>query len=644
MISVEGLLLRYSDKPLFDDISLRVNGGQRVALAGRNGQGKSTLMKVIAGHIHPERGSVDLAKGRKIGYLPQDIKPPENDRTVLEEALSGLGDVVRLEEELRHLTEEIAARPEDMEVLERYGAAQAAFEAQDGYAAEARTKEVLAGLGFEPRQVDGPVRNLSGGWMMRTQLARLLLMKPDVLLLDEPTNHLDIESKEWLLDFLQRYEGALMLTSHDRHFLDQLVDKVFEIESGRLDVYTGNYSNYEVQKKERHEQLRSSFEKQQSYFDAQQEFIAKNRYNAKTAARAQSRIKQLDRIERIELPPEAPSVRLRFPEPPSSGQVMCRMHDLGKAYGDHRVFSGLDLELEAGQRLAVVGKNGAGKTTLLKLLSGKDQATEGKFTLGHNVSIQYFSQYEDDLPPASWNLLEALAVVSPNSTTQGHLRTVLGCFLFSGDDAEKKIGVLSGGERARMKLARMLMKPSNLLVLDEPTNHLDLHSKDLLLHALQHFGGTSVFVSHDRGFLGALATQVLEIKDGRAVLYPVGYEQYRWRIAQDAKLAAEQRAAAAKGGKAPPPPKPVSEATQKRQDDRDKEKDKRKLQKKIEELEARLAKEEARKVELEAKMADPSFFADKDKSTPAVREHKALEVKIAAGWKELEEAMAALDA
>ncbi|MCO5167785.1 MAG: ABC-F family ATP-binding cassette domain-containing protein [Planctomycetes bacterium] len=642
MLSVENLFVRFGERPLFDGITLRVNDGQRVALAGRNGQGKSTLMKVVAGQQAPERGQVSLAKGRTVGYLPQDVRPPEDDRTVLEEALSGKAEVVRLEQEVRRLTHALGERPDDQGLLARYGKAQAAYEALGGYAAEARAKEVLAGLGFSQARIDGPLRELSGGWLMRSQLARLLLMAPDLLLLDEPTNHLDIETREWLLEFLRGFPGAIVLTSHDRFFLDALVSKVYELESGRLEVYTGNYSAYEVEKRERLERLKASYAKQQAYLRQQEEFIEKNRARAATASNVQSRIKQLEKIEKIELPPEAPQdIRLRFPEPPSSGAVVVRCQGVGKAYGATEVFRGLDLELEAGARLAVVGVNGAGKSTFLRLVAGKDQPSEGTLTLGHNVSIQYFSQYEDDLPDPSWNLVQALEAVAPKDATIGRLRTVLGCFLFSGDDAEKRLGVLSGGERARMKLARMLLRPSNLLVLDEPTNHLDLHSKDLLLAAMADFSGTSVFVSHDRQFLAALATHVLEFRDGRATLFPCGYEQYRWRVAQDQKAA--QAAAAAKAAQAAP-----AKATPTRADDREaareRQKELRRLEKQVQALEQRLEGQEARIQELEALMSQPGFFEAPERSTPAVAEHRALKDEVARGYEALEAAMLELEA
>ena len=536
MLSVEGLTVRFAERPLMDGIAFRINEGQRVALAGRNGQGKSTLFRVIMGEQAPERGKVELAKGRRAGYLPQDVRPPANDRTAVEEVLSALSEVKALEAEVERLTIAMAEDPEDEALLDAYGRAQSRFESLGGYDADARARTIMDGLGFTQERMDTPLRQLSGGWLMRVQLARLLLERPDLLILDEPTNHLDIESREWLLEFLRGFEGGVLLTSHDRYFLDALVDRVLELELGRLEVYHGNYSHYETEKVERRERLKASWERQQKELKAHQEFIDKNRYHPATARMAQSRIKMVEKIELIELPPEPPAgVRLRFPEPAKSGNVVFRLTNLGKRYGDLRVFSGLDLELQAGTRLAVTGVNGAGKTTLLKILSGNEAPTEGKLEPGHNVKIQYFSQYTDDLAlVADKTLLEVVQAAAPPDPGYS-LRTLLGCFLFTGNDVFKTVSVLSGGERARVKIARMLLQPGNVLVLDEPTNHLDLNSQDVLRNAIQDFGGTVIFVSHDRQFVRELATAVLHIEGGHATYYPTDYEQFRWRREQEAK-------------------------------------------------------------------------------------------------------------
>ena len=539
MLHVDDLTVRFAERPIFDGLSFRVAAGQRVALAGRNGQGKSTLFRVIMGEQAPERGKVELDRGRTAGYLPQDVAPPDGDETAVELVLGALADVRALEAEVERLTGLLCERPEDEGVLDAYGRAQARFEALGGYDADARARTIMDGLGFTQARMDTPLRQLSGGWIMRAHLARLLLQRPDLLILDEPTNHLDIEAREWLLGFLRGFEGGVLLTSHDRYFLDALVDRILELELGRLEVYHGNFTYFEGEKAVRRERLRSSWERQQKELKAHQEFVDRNRANAATARMAQSRLKVMEKIERIELPPEPPAdVRLRFPDPGKSGQVAFRLEDVGKRYGDLQVFDGVDLELQAGTRLAVSGVNGAGKSTLLKLLAGHEGPTSGKLTLGHGVRLQYFSQYTDDLDGlAERTLLEVVQAAAPPAPPVS-LRTLLGCFLFSGNDAFKQVKVLSGGERARLKIARMILQPGNVLVLDEPTNHLDVHSQDVLLKALQGFGGTVIFVSHDRQFVRDLATAVLHIEGGRAAYYPCDYEQFRWQRAQAAKAGA----------------------------------------------------------------------------------------------------------
>ena len=533
MLSVEDLTLRMGGRTLFNGVSFRVSEGQRVALAGRNGQGKSTFFRVLTGELGCDGGKVEIEGGRRVGYLPQEINPPDHDQTAVEAVLTALGEVKALEAEVERLIEKMCTDPDDEKVVDAYGRAQARFEELGGYDADSRARTIMNGLGFSQARMDSKLRELSGGWLMRVELARLLLEGPDLLILDEPTNHLDIEAREWLLDFLKGFPGAVLLTSHDRYFLDALVTRILELEMGQVEVYHGNYTYYEAEKPLRRDRLKASFERQAKEIKAHEEFIAKNRAHPATAKMAQSRIKQLEKIVPIVLAPEPPKdIRLRFPDSAKSGSVVYRLEDVAKRYGDLEVFSGASLELQAGTRLAVVGVNGAGKTTLLKILSGREEVSAGKVTLGHNVALQYFSQYTDDLeendPRSVLQWVEAASPPEPPVP----LRTLLGCFLFSGDDVFKLVRVLSGGERARLKIARMLLQPGNVLVLDEPTNHLDLHSQGVLLRALQDFGGTVIFVSHDRQFVRELATSVLHIEAGQVRLYPCDYEHYRWQLAQ----------------------------------------------------------------------------------------------------------------
>jgi ATP-binding cassette, subfamily F, member 3 len=538
MLFVDELVLRVGDRLLMNKISFRLSAGQRVALSGRNGQGKSTLFRAIMGEVGFDRGKIELDGGRRAGYLAQEVTPPEDDRTAVAEVLEALGEVKALEAEVDRLIEAMTERPDDEGVLAAYGRAQARFEELGGYDADARARTIMHGLGFTQDRMDQQLRQLSGGWLMRVQLARLLLECPDLLILDEPTNHLDIEAREWLLEFLASFEGAVLLTSHDRYFLDSLVTRVLELELGHLEVYHGNFSYFEQEKVLRRDRMQASYDRQQKEIRAHEEFIAKNRAHPATARMAQSRIKQLEKIEPIVLPPKPPAdLRLRFPDAPNSGHVVFRLEGVAKRYDALTVFDDVNLEIQQGTRLAVVGVNGAGKSTLLKLLAGREDASEGTLTLGHNVQLRYFSQYADETEEeGAETLLEYLRAASP-PTPPVPLRSLLGGFLFTGDDAFKPVRVLSGGERARLKIARMLLQPGNVLVMDEPTNHLDLHSQGVLLRALQAFGGTVIFVSHDRQFVRELATDVLSVEGGRVSHYPCDYEQFRWKQAEALKAA-----------------------------------------------------------------------------------------------------------
>ncbi|MBL4844392.1 MAG: ABC-F family ATP-binding cassette domain-containing protein [Planctomycetes bacterium] len=533
MLHVDNLSVRLGGRLLMDGVTFRISEGQRVALAGRNGQGKSTFFRVLTGEVGADRGKVDLGNGRRVGYLPQEINPPDSDVTAVKAVLEALGEVKKLEAEVERCIALMCERPEDEKVIEAYGRAQARFEELGGYDADARARTIMNGLGFTQARMDKLVRELSGGWLMRVELARLLLEAPDLLILDEPTNHLDIEAREWLLDYLKTFPGAVLLTSHDRYFLDALVERILELELGRVEVYHGNYSYFEVEKPIRRQRLKASFERQQKEIKAHEVFIAKNRAHPATSKMAQSRVKQLEKIVPIVLPPEPPKdLKLRFPDAAKSGNVVFRLEGVSKSYGDLQVFSEVNLELVAGTRLAVVGANGAGKTTLLNILAQRLEPSSGSLTLGHNVKLQYFSQYTDDLDEDDTrSVLQWVDAAAPPESPIP-IRTLLGCFLFSGDDVFKLVRVLSGGERARLKIARMLLQPGNVLVLDEPTNHLDLHSQGVLLKAVKNFGGTVIFVSHDRQFVSELATAVLHIEDGRVTEYPCDYEQYRWQLAQ----------------------------------------------------------------------------------------------------------------
>ncbi len=531
MLQLSGAGKRFGHKLLFEDLDWLITPRERAGLVGGNGTGKSTLLKTIAGLESLDYGSLSAMKGIRLGYLPQDGLQISG-RSVFAECMSVFADVKELEQELEALTARMSevnpASEEYQQVANRFERADSEFRARDGYAIEAQVGAVLAGLGFGKEDWLRQTEEFSGGWQMRIALAKLLLEKPNVLLLDEPTNHLDLEARNWLEEYLTNYEFAYILISHDRYFLDVTVKKIVEIWNKRVHFYTGGYEKYRLQKAEKLTQLESAYKNQQDKIQQLEAFINRFRYQATKAKQVQSRIKELEKIERIELPPEEKTIHFTFPQPKPSGRVVAQFKNVAKAYGEKDVFSGVDFTIERGDRVALVGVNGAGKSTLIKLLAGTEALTAGDYTLGHNVEPDYFAQDQYKELDTKARLLDDLMGAAPR-TTQTELRNLLGCFLFSEDDVFKRIGVLSGGERNRYALARMLLHPSNFLLLDEPTNHLDIRAKDVLLEALERFTGTIVFVSHDRYFIEHLASRVFEIADGAVHVYPGNYADYLWR-------------------------------------------------------------------------------------------------------------------
>jgi ATP-binding cassette subfamily F protein 3 len=531
MIQLSGAGKRYGPKILFENADWLVTPNERTGIVGANGTGKSSILKVLAGLEGLDSGVITVQRGITFGYLPQEGLSLSG-RTVFAECMTVFAGLRALEEEQELLTERMAeldpASEEYAQVAERFHVVESQFRAHDGYTIEAQVGTVLAGLGFSQRDWKRRTEEFSGGWQMRIALAKLLLEKPNLLLLDEPTNHLDLEARNWLEEYLAAYPYAYVLVSHDRYFLDVTVRRIIELWNKGLHFYTGGYSRYEEQKNERRTQLQAAFNNQQDRIRQLEAFINRFRYQATKAKQVQSRIKELDRIERIELPPEEKSIHFSFPQPKPSGRVVAEFRGVSKSYGDHEVFADASFFIERGDRVALVGVNGAGKSTLIKILAGTEAVTTGEYILGHNAEPDYFAQDQyKELDPAA-RMVDDLATVAPRATNT-ELRSILGCFLFSEDDVFKSIGVLSGGERNRYALARMLMMPSNFLLLDEPTNHLDMRAKDVLLTALQDYSGTVVFVSHDRYFIDRLATRIFEIEEGRFTVYPGNYEDYLWR-------------------------------------------------------------------------------------------------------------------
>ncbi|MGA7684268.1 MAG: ABC-F family ATP-binding cassette domain-containing protein [Terriglobales bacterium] len=536
MIQLSSAGKRYGHKLLFEDADWLITPESRIGLVGANGTGKSTVMKILAGMESLDYGTISRAKGISAGYLPQDGLTLTG-RSIFAECMSVFDDLHEMEKEMESLTHSMSeldhTGPEYANVADRYQKLEHEFRARDGYTLEAEVGKVLNGLGFNRDDWTRQTEEFSGGWQMRIALAKLLLQKPNLLLLDEPTNHLDLEARNWLEEYLTSYPNAFVLISHDRYFLDITVDRIVEIWNKNLHFYAGNYDQYLVAKVARKEQLESAYKTQRDRIEQIEVFINRFRYTATKAKQVQSRIKELEKIERIEIPDEEKVVHFTFPQPKPSGRIVAEFANVAKSYGEpgvneHKVFADVNFMIERGERIALVGVNGAGKSTLIKLLARTERLSSGEYKLGHDAQVDYFAQDQYKELDQEARILDDLGELSPSST-QTHLRSLLGCFLFSGDDVFKRIGVLSGGERNRYALLKMLLHPANFLLLDEPTNHLDIRAKDVLLEALMKYTGTVVFVSHDRYFIDNLATRVFEIGEGKVELYPGNYEDYLWR-------------------------------------------------------------------------------------------------------------------
>ena len=540
MISLSNINKQYGRQVLFVDASFQLNPGEKVGLVGPNGAGKTTLFRMVIGEESPDDGDVSVPKKLTIGYFRQDVEDMAG-RTVLDEAIAGSGRAGELHHELEALQRamEDPERAGDMDtILARFGDVQEEYDHLGGYTLEAQAREVLEGLGFPPEWIDGDVGALSGGWKMRVALARVLLGRPDVLLMDEPTNHLDIESIIWLERFLRSFEGALLMTSHDREFMNRIVSKIAEIDGGEINSYSGNYDFYERERAIRESNQQAAFARQQAMLAKEQRFIERFRTHAAKAAQVQSRIKALDKVEKIELPKKRTAVKFEFRTPPRSGDQVAVIEDLRKAYGPRVIYDGFGMMIRRGERWAVMGRNGAGKSTLLKMIAGVTEPDSGSVRLGASLNMGYFAQQSLDVLDPDLTIIGQLERDFPHDGA-GSLRTLAGAFQFSGDEIDKKIRSLSGGEKSRLAMARMLYNPPNFLVLDEPTNHLDMATREMLIDSLKNFEGTMIFVSHDRTFLRGLGTRVLELggesgKDRAPRVYPGSYIEYEQALGHEA--------------------------------------------------------------------------------------------------------------
>jgi ATPase subunit of ABC transporter with duplicated ATPase domains len=535
MIRLDSISKQNGHQIIFIEASASLNKGEKVGLVGPNGSGKTTLFRMLMGEEQPDEGQVSVDRGVTIGYFSQDVGEMSG-RSAVSEVMDGIGPVSTVAAQLKELEAAMGDpdQADDMEnIIERYGEVQGRFEELGGYALESQAREMLAGLSFSQAMMDGDVGALSGGWKMRVALARILLMRPDVMLLDEPSNHLDLESLIWLEQFLKGYEGALLMTSHDREFMNRIVNKVLEIDGGALTAYSGNYEFYGQQRAQNEKQQQAQFERQQAMLAKEIKFIERFKARASHAAQVQSRVKKLDKIERVEPPKRRQTVLFEFPQAPRAGEDVVNLKNVHKGYGSRTIYEGLDFLVRRRERWCVMGVNGAGKSTLLKLVTGSTEPDDGTVALGGSVKMGYFAQHAMELLDGERTVFESLEDSFPQAG-QGSLRALAGCFGFSGDDVEKKCRVLSGGEKARLVMAQMLFDPPNFLVLDEPTNHLDIATKEMLITALARYEGTMLFVSHDRHFLAALSNRVLELTPEGVHQYGGGYTEYVARTGQEA--------------------------------------------------------------------------------------------------------------
>ncbi len=535
MIRLDNISKQNGVQLLFIEASAALQRGEKIGLVGPNGAGKTTLFRMITGQEPPDEGQVLVDRGVSIGFFSQDVGEMAG-RSAVAEVMDGAGDVSTVAAEMRALEADLADpdKADELDALiERFGEVQARFDDLGGYALEGKAREVLAGLSFSQAMMDGDVGALSGGWKMRVALARILLMRPDVMLLDEPSNHLDLESLIWLENFLRGYDGALLMTSHDREFMNRIINKVIEIDGGSLTSYSGDYEFYEQQRAMAEKQQQAQFERQQAMLAKEIKFIERFKARASHAAQVQSRVKKLDKIERVEPPKRRQTVTFEFMPAPRSGDDVVQIRGVHKRYGERVIYDGLDLLLRRRERCCVLGVNGAGKSTLLKLVTQTTEPDAGSVTIGGSVKMAYFAQHAMELLDGDRTVFQSLEDEFPRAN-QGQLRSLAGCFGFSGDEVEKRVRVLSGGEKARLVMARMLFDPPNFLVLDEPTNHLDMATKEMLITALSNYEGTMLFVSHDRHFLAALSNRVLELTPEGVHLYGGGYTEYVARTGQEA--------------------------------------------------------------------------------------------------------------
>jgi ATP-binding cassette subfamily F protein 3 len=643
MITINDLSLQYGEKHIFRNVSGSINNKDRIGLVGVNGTGKSTLLKMIAGETVTDPGIIKRAKGDTTGYLAQEITGIDMDETLYKEAETAFSLLLEKQIQLTAIHDKLSTtdpNSKEMEtLLEQQGSLQHDLDAGDIFSMQSSIEKVLMGLGFKTADFDSPCSSFSGGWLMRLMLAKQLLAKPSFLLLDEPTNHLDVHTLTWLEDFLKGYEGGLVIISHDRIFLDNLISSIWEISLGKLSTYKGNYSKYEIDKVERQAVIRAAYDNQQAKIAETMRFVDRFRAKSTKAKQAQSRLKQLDRMDIIELDDQETHVSFKFPPSAPSGRSAVSVENLQKSFGEKHVFAGLNLDLSRGDKLAIVGDNGAGKSTLVKLLAGLIKPDTGEISFGHNVIVSYFGQHQAQELDPRYTVLETMQNIDVEKTIT-QTRSLLGAFLFKGDDVDKKVKVLSGGEKSRLALAKMIATPANLLIMDEPTNHLDMTSQDILMEAMHQYDGSIIVVSHNRFFLDTFTSKTLEIKDGRGVLYEGNISYYIDKThdkTQPKQVQAKPSKTAA----------PKAKGKKARQEQAKLRKQETQilgpLKKEITRLEKEIDTQEEQKTELEQCLADPDLYQDQDKFTEKSKEYSGVQRRLERTYSQWETAQEKLE-
>ena len=642
LAGLQNLTFEFGARAIVEDATWHIHPGERIGLIGYNGTGKSTLLKLFAGEYLPSKGTVEMSRTTTIGYLHQDLLSFDTSESILQVAMGAFERVMQVQKEIEELGNELE-KEENEEKLIRYTDLLSEMDFLDGYNVEHKTEDVLHGLGFKQEDLHRPYKEFSGGWRMRVLLAKMILMKPDLLMLDEPTNHLDLPSIEWLEKYLLHYQGAVIIVSHDKYFLDRMVNKVVELYQRKLHFYTGNYTYYQQEKEIRVEMQQRAFENQQDFIRQQERFIERFKAKASKAAQAQSVQKRLDKIERVEEASiERPNMRINFSVEKTPGKVICTLKNLKKSFGPIEILNGTDAEIERGDKIALIGANGKGKSTLLRIIADRE-TFDGERNWGHNVAESFYAQHQLEHLKLDNNLVEELQTAGSKKTDL-ELRTILGCFLFSGDDVDKKIRVLSGGEKARVALAKTIISKSNFLMLDEPTNHLDMHSVDLLAESLNNYEGSLILVSHDRYFISKTANKIWEIKDGKVVEFKGGYEEWvEWKERME-KIAKQQEV------------KPITKkensnnkSTEKEKSspvvsmpnqsiDKEKQKEKKKLHRQFEELEQKTAQLKEEKLKVESDLANPEIYSNVSKFQETEKKYNKIIAELTSAESQYEKA------